>query len=59
MYYMNKLCFTSKFTIEAKNESIKELEFRLSNLQSDLDDEKEKQEQIKQKNIESLKSNNI
>lgn len=42
MYYMNKLCMTSKYAIDIKNENIKELEFRLSNLQSDLDDEKEK-----------------
>lgn len=39
---MNKLCFTSKYAIDTKIEIIKELEFRLSNLKSDLDDEKER-----------------
>lgn len=38
---MDQLGFTSKYAMDNKNEAIKELEFRLSNLKSDFDDEKE------------------
>lgn len=56
---MDKLGYTSKYSMDNKNEAIKELEFRLSNLKSDFDDEKELQEEVKQKMIEEISEKNM
>lgn len=45
-YALNSLCLSSLASKQTKKESIKELEFRLQNNKSDIEDEKEKWEDI-------------
>jgi hypothetical protein len=40
---LNSLCLTSAIIEENKRDAIKELEFRISNLKTDQEDEKERQ----------------
>ncbi|EGR28381.1 WD repeat protein [Ichthyophthirius multifiliis] len=54
-YSLNNLCLCSKIAQEQKKESIKELEFRLQNYKSDIDDEKEKWGEIYAQRIKTLK----
>ncbi|KAL4462030.1 hypothetical protein ABPG74_000875 [Tetrahymena malaccensis] len=54
-YSLNTLCLCSRFSQETKKESIKELEFRLQNYKSDIEDEKEKWEDIYSQRIKTLK----
>ena len=52
---MNSLCLCSSVSHQIKKESIKELEFKLQNCKSDIEDEKEKWEDLYSTKIKTLK----
>lgn len=55
---MNELSLSSKGHLEGKKDAIKELQFRIDNLKSDIEDEKEKTISDKNSQINAIEGRN-
>jgi hypothetical protein len=54
VFPLNSLCLTSESSNDLKKEILKELEFRIINYRSDIEDEREKLEEISRQRLETL-----
>ena len=57
-YYLNEMSMSSKLHQEMKKDMIKELQFRIDNQKSDIDDEKDKLTQIKNQYVRMIEDKN-